>query len=468
MSYVTVFTRLFYLGRFRLPNFQIYESSTASGTRILAIDAPDRLELQSTRKSAGWRDLVKSCSKPGVTRQWTILCFSVTGTLIVVLFVLLFVEVPAGHFISSRSRLTFGGKPVAIDNVTAATNVSTWLGGSSQTVIPRACHSHNDYLRKIPLFTALTAGCIGIEADVWLSDDGKDLLIGHNRASLKSTKTLQSMYIEPLLEILNSHNPTWDANSAYDRAQGIFATRPNTTVVLMIDVKEKPTIVWPLVIQQLEPLRQRQFLTRHEQVYSGDFVDTQTLWPAPLIVVGSGELSLDSLRETYPDNTFEKYHDTFLDAPLQTLPVVNQFWKGNVSTYPLLSWGHALYHPSDSYYSSVSFKETIGSVMLGFSTSQLNKLRTQIRTAQESGLVSRYWDTPSWPINYRDYVWEILTREGVGIVNVDDVNAAVRGSWTEGYLKSVYLIIGTSLYLSIISVILWVVGLYTLRKSQDI
>ncbi|KAI8946384.1 hypothetical protein F4801DRAFT_71063 [Xylaria longipes] len=465
MPYATIFTHLFWL--FRLRYLRLPESSTTPDPSRLNPEAPTRLELRRRKKREGWRAIIRNCTQPGVARQWTILCFSVTGTLIVVLFVLLFVVIPEGEFISKRSGLTFGSKLVESDELTPATNVSTWLGGYSRTVIPRACHSHNDYMRKIPLFTALAAGCTGVEADVWLSDDGKDLLIGHNRNSLKSTKTLNSMYIEPLLEILNGQNPTWAANSAYDRARGIFATQPSTTVVLMIDVKEKPTTVWPLLVQQLEPLRQRRFLMRYEEVSSGDFVDRQKLWLAPLIIVGSGQLSLTSLLGTYPNNTFEQYHDTFLDAPLQILSDVNRSWRGSASTYPLLSWGRALYRPDNSYYSSVSFKQTIGSVMLGFSASQLKTLRTQIRTARESGLVSRYWDTPSWPINYLDYIWEVVTREGVGMLNVGDVTAATRGLWTKGYLKSVYLIIGSSFYLAIVSIVIWVVGLNILRRGLD-
>ncbi|KAI0551773.1 hypothetical protein F4679DRAFT_593198 [Xylaria curta] len=426
-------------------------------------EAPAVLELEKIRNREGWGNIISSCAKPGVARQWTILCFSVAGTLIVVLFLVLFVEIPEGQFLSERSRLALGSKQVGNDEQTPATNASTWLSESSQMVIPRACHSHNDYFRKIPLFTALAAGCMSVEADVWLSDDKKDLLIGHNRGSLTSTKTLRSTYIEPLLEILNGQNPAWAANSVYDRARGIFATQPNTTVVLLIDVKEKPETIWPLLIQQLEPLRQRRFLTRYEEVPS----DTQTLWPAPLIVVGSGELSLASLIGAYPNDTFDQYHDTFLDAPLQDLSDVNRSWKGNASTYPPVSGGGVLNHPDNSYYSSVSLKQTIGSVMLGFSASQLEKLRAQIRTARESGLISRYWDTPSWPINYRDYVWEVLTREGVGILNVDDVKAATRGPWTKGYLKSVYLMIGISFYIAIVSIVIWVIGQHTLRRNQD-
>jgi hypothetical protein len=34
--------------------------------------------------------------------------------------------------------------------------------------VPVGCHSHNDYWRRVPLYSALQAGCIGVEADVWL------------------------------------------------------------------------------------------------------------------------------------------------------------------------------------------------------------------------------------------------------------------------------------------------------------
>ncbi|KAJ2995228.1 hypothetical protein NUW58_g1336 [Xylaria curta] len=426
-------------------------------------------ELRGERKCDNLRGLIKNCTKPGAARQWTIICFSITGTIIVIIFLLLFVWLPTGKLLSKPSPLAFGSKVVENDKLATATNVSTWLGESSQAVIPRACHSHNDYSREIPLFSALSAGCIGIEADVWLSDDGKDLLVGHERNSLQSTKTLQSMYINPLLEILNDRNPTQGANSVYDRAQGIFSTRPNTTVILMVDVKEKPTSIWPLLVKQLEPLRQRQFLTRYEQVYSepSELVGGQTLQPAPLIIVGSGELNLTSLVGAYPNGTFGKYHDTFLDAPLQNLPEANHFRGRNVGTSPALSRGQALYSAYNSHYASVSFKQSIGSVILGFGPSQLDNLRTQIRIARESGLVSRYWDIPSWPINYRDYIWDVLTQEGVGILNVDDVQTATHGLWTEGYLKSVYSIIATSAYLVIMSIIIWIIVLYILRENPD-
>lgn len=56
--------------------------------------------------------------------------------------------------------------------------------------------------------------------------------------------------------------------------------------------------------------------------------------PGSLLVVGSGELTPDILRNTHGEQRFEGYHDTFLDAPLQVLPEVNQFRVGNESTDP--------------------------------------------------------------------------------------------------------------------------------------
>ncbi|KAI1748920.1 hypothetical protein F4782DRAFT_533885 [Xylaria castorea] len=171
MPYETISTHFLSLRRFGLLYLRCSESSIAPNPRRSNSEAPVRSDLGRREKREGWKDVIRNCTKPGVARQWTILCFSVTGTLIVVLFALLFVEIPEGKFISAHSELTFGSKLVESEEPTSATNVSTWLSGSSQTVIPRACHSHNDYLRRIPLFTALTAGCIGVEADVWLEFD---------------------------------------------------------------------------------------------------------------------------------------------------------------------------------------------------------------------------------------------------------------------------------------------------------
>jgi hypothetical protein len=49
------------------------------------------------------------------------------------------------------------------DSITA---LSSWPKDFSQGITLVQCHSHNDYWRKVPLFDALTAGCVGVEADM--------------------------------------------------------------------------------------------------------------------------------------------------------------------------------------------------------------------------------------------------------------------------------------------------------------
>lgn len=261
------------------------------------------------------------------------------------------------------------------------------------------------------------AGCTGIEADVWLTEDGQDLLVGHDRAALAPQKTLKSMYLDPLLGILDLRNPgISQGRDARGQVAGVFKSQSQTPVVLMIDIKENAAATWNIVLEQIQPLRRNGYLRRYEN---------GTVWPGTLVVVGSGQLQLDTLITSRSrDVSHYGYNDTFLDAPL-----------GDLSEESAVRWTET-YNTSNSYYASVSFKEAIGSARTGFNDKQLSTLRRQIHVAQSSGLYSRYWDTPRWPINYRDYVWDTLTREGVGMLSVDDVDSAAKQSWTQDYPRS--------------------------------
>ena len=53
----------------------------------------------------------------------------------------------------------------------------------------------------------------------------------------------------------------------------------------------------------------------------------------------------------------------------------------------------------------------------------------QARAAKAKGLRARYWNTPAWPTGVRDHVWDVLVREGVGMLNVDDLTAASQRDW---------------------------------------
>lgn len=356
----------------------------------------------------------------------------------------------------------------------------------SESVIPIMCHSHNDYWRPYPLFSALAAGCTGIEADVWLTDDGTELLVGHDRHSLKQERTLRSMYLDPLLEILNYENPDeqWANHTVYDRARGVFGTQPNTTVTLLIDVKTDAQKTFELVWTQLAPLREKQFLHRKQTIHtSPGFIERQSEWPGPIIVVMTGNVDSKAYqqfarsRTVIPPNlgpwdpvvwVHGEHHDYFYDAPLDELPSTNFFYT---NPDPKGAWrtGYKMQHfKGEAHYASVSFNKAIGSVKLGFSKTQLATLREQIMIAEKSGLKARYWDLPSWPINYRDYVWDVLTREGVGMLSVDDLESASRRGWSKGYIRSVIWMICVSVWVFGTSILGLLVVYRMLRKRTAV
>lgn len=292
------------------------------------------------------------------------------------------------------------------DPTSKASNVTLYPNFSSRDIVPIPCHSHNDYWRQVPLYDALAAGCIGVEADVWLKDN--DLYVGHSENSLTPARTLHSLYIDPLVQILTHQNraPTISnlTNTASSTKQyGIFDSDPSLSLTLLIDMKTNGTDTFPAVNAQLDPLRSRGWLT----YYNGSAVV-----PGLITVVGTGNTPFDLLTA----NT--TYRDIFFDAPL------DQLWGENAPN------NATAYTAENSYYASVSFDVAIGKPWLGqLLPDQVRQIRGQVAMAKDRGLVSRYWDTPSWPVGTRENVWDVLEKEGVGMLNVDDLEAASKRKW---------------------------------------
>lgn len=267
-----------------------------------------------------------------------------------------------------------------------------WPEDFSRDIVPEACHSHNDYWRKVPLYEALAAGCVSIEADIWL--EGNDLLVGHVKKVLKSSRTLRTLYIDPIVNILSNRNVS--NTSEPIKEVGIFETDPNAAVILMLDFKTDGHDLWPVVLSQLEPLRQKGWLTYFNGI---DIV------PGPITVVGTGNTPFDLVVAN------STYRYLFFDAPL-------------------LDISNSSYTVQNSYYASTALKPAIGRIWLrGLSRGQVNAMKIQIKAAGAKGLKSRYWDTPAWPISLRDKAWNTLVENGVGMLNIDDLISATRWNW---------------------------------------
>ena len=270
--------------------------------------------------------------------------------------------------------------------------------------MPIPCHSHNDYWRHVPLYDALAAGCTGVEADVWLTDTDTDLLVGHSHGSLTAARSLRSLYIDPLVSILSHQNQATNVTRDITPStiNGVFDTSPNTSLVLLIDIKTDGAATFPKVLEQLEPLRSQGWLT----YFNGSIV------PGPITVVGTGNTPFDLIIAN------STYRDIFFDAPL------DQLWGEQAPA------NATLYTNQNSLYASVSMQKEIGNPWLGaLSPQQVNIIRGQIRGAREHGLKARYWDTPSWPVGVRDHIWDVLEKEGVGMLSVDDLQDASKRNW---------------------------------------
>lgn len=261
-------------------------------------------------------------------------------------------------------------------------------------VLPVPCHSHNDYWRRVPLFSALHAGCTGVEADVWLRND--DLLVGHDTASLQRNRTFQSLYVNPLVEILTRQNPKTEF---YDgTSHGVFDTDPSQTLVLLVDLKTGGAETWPWVMKQLGPLRERGWLS---------YVENGEFHQRPVTVVGTGNTPFDQIVAN------STYRDAFFDAPLDRLE-------------------NSSFDATNSYFASTSFWNAVGAVWWKGSPTeeQLERIRAHLREAHSRGLKARYWELPGWPIHVRNNVWKVLVEEGIDMLNVDDLDAATRQDWS--------------------------------------
>lgn len=306
------------------------------------------------------------------------------------------------------------------------------LATITKNVTPIPCHSHNDYWRPSPLYSALRTGCTGIEADIWLFSN--DLFVGHTTRALRREKTLSAMYIEPLTRILDLQNHQhhdhdhdhrdMDSHTArHERKNGVYPLDPNQTVVLLIDFKNDGHALFPLVSRQLAPLRRRGYLSH--------FNGSATV-QGPITVVVTGNAPFELIIAN------QKYRDIFYDAPLgdmyedenpssSSLPPSSSSSSASASgPRTKLDGGAAVaYDPSNSYYASTSFPASVGWLWwFGHITGpQRLRIRGQIRGAHKRELKARYWSSPAWLRVVRDRVWEVLVEEGIDYLNGDDLDA---------------------------------------------
>jgi len=64
-------------------------------------------------------------------------------------------------------------------------------------------HSHNDYEQKTPFVLAYNAHFGSIEADIWAVNG--DLFVAHNKSDIKAERSLDSLYIQPIVRFFRKN-----------------------------------------------------------------------------------------------------------------------------------------------------------------------------------------------------------------------------------------------------------------------
>ncbi|MFT4970661.1 MAG: hypothetical protein ACI9O4_002422 [Chitinophagales bacterium] len=148
----------------------------------------------------------------------------------------------------------------------------TPLLASTQTIadeaIPHA-HSHNDYLKKNPLWGALENGCSSIEIDVFAHEES--LKVAHVGIALKKRKTIQELYISPLISYLSQNEWVYQ----------------NQSLVLMIDFKTSGEKTLPLLLELIKP---------YQDYFTYAQSDSIVYRPLQLVISGKG-FSYEMIKE---------------------------------------------------------------------------------------------------------------------------------------------------------------------------
>ncbi|ESZ94117.1 hypothetical protein SBOR_5502 [Sclerotinia borealis F-4128] len=292
-----------------------------------------------------------------------------------------------------------------------------WHPNFTTSITPINCWSHNDEHQPIPLYTALAAGCIAIEADCFTPSHHpsshfpaslfsyfssipkpplptNDLLVGHATSELQLSKTLSTLYLTPLLEILTLQNSA--AGNPTPKV-GVWNENPHLSLHLTIDYKTISSghAGISILYSLLTPLRDAGFLTYYD-------THLEKMISGPLTIVGTGDADFDLICE------YERV-EIFKDCRF------NNFLSSQNRT--------------NSLYVSAKLGGSIGSFGVGRgkgpSREQVAVIRKECGEVRERGLIPRYWGTPD-----EEEWWRVLVESGVEVLNCDDLERG--GRWLRG------------------------------------
>ncbi len=253
-----------------------------------------------------------------------------------------------------------------------ARSISTATHSASDTVLGRPleqAHAHNDYEHERPLYDALEHGFTSVEADVWLV--GGELLVAHEVHEVKAGRTLESLYLDPLQQLVRRHG-----DSVYPRWGGTFQ--------LMIDIKSEAESTYAAVHDEL---------AEHREIFA-HYVHGNVVI-RPVVAVASGNRPRQTMQRQQSRYAFYDGRSSDLGSgtPAGFMPIVSENWTR------LFTW------------------QGVGPMP----QAERDRLQTYVRRAHDAGYRVRFWATPDDPGPAREAVWDELYDADVDHVNTDDL-----------------------------------------------
>ncbi|MEU6986607.1 phosphatidylinositol-specific phospholipase C/glycerophosphodiester phosphodiesterase family protein [Streptomyces sp. NPDC046324] len=233
-------------------------------------------------------------------------------------------------------------------------------------------HAHNDYLHPRPLRDALAHGFTSVEADIFLVDG--ELLVAHEPAELDPSRTLRSLYLDPLLARVRANH-----GSVYGGYR-----RP---VQLLIDIKADGVAAYQELHRQLRPYRRM------------------------LSTVTAGRVQLGAVTPVVSG-------DRAARGPMEAQRVRHAFYDGRLDDLAAQNPAPASFIPLISS----NWTQSFGWRGEGpFPAAERARLASIVGTAHERGQRVRFWATPDRPGPARDALWSELRAAGVDHINTDDL-----------------------------------------------
>ncbi len=223
-------------------------------------------------------------------------------------------------------------------------------------------HAHNDYEHMHPLFDALNIGARSVEADIFLVNG--QLFVAHNLKDVKASRSLESLYLDPLRKRIEAHN-----GSVYGDGQ---------TEILLIDIKEDGETTYPALRTVLE--QYKDLLTTY---------DAKQKAPGAITVILTGnqpprkEIIDEPQRVVAFDGSLK---GLTLNPPADVVPWISGKW-GDTFTY-----------------------NGVGPM----SRAERIKLAEYAQQAHAQGRTLRFWGGPD-----NETMWSELRTAGVDWINTD-------------------------------------------------